>query len=79
MLAQSQATAVGADVRGVTPADLKATPLVAGNIKQGSLAGFGDGDDGGDNVLVGARLAASLDIKPGDPITLTAADSASRP
>ena len=72
VLAQSQTTAVGADVRGVTPAELKATPLVSGNIKQGSMAGFGEGDDGGDKVLVGARLADSLDIKPGDPITLTA-------
>ena len=71
-LAQSQTTALGADVRGVTPADLKATPLIAGNIKQGSLAGFGAGDDGGDKVLVGARLAESLDVKPGDAITLTA-------
>ena len=72
VLAQSQTTAVGADVRGVSPADLKATPLIAGNIKQGSLAGFGQGEDGGDEVLVGARLADSLDIKAGDPITLTA-------
>ncbi len=71
-LAQSQTTALGADVRGVTPEDLKATPLIANNIKQGSLAGFGQGDDGGDRVLVGARLAESLDVKTGDAITLTA-------
>jgi len=76
-LAQSQSGAVGADVRGVSLADLKATPLVAGNIKQGSLAGFDQGEDGGDKVLVGARLAESLDLKPGDPITLTAPSGAS--
>src|SRR5215471_10463763 len=71
-LAQSPNAALGADVRGVSLADLKATPLIAGNIKQGSLAGYDVGDDGGDRVLVGQRLAESLDIKPGDPITLTA-------
>ena len=71
-LAQSPNAALGADVRGVSLADLKATPLIAGNIKQGSLAGYDVGEDGGDRVLVGQRLAESLDIKPGDPITLTA-------
>ena len=71
-LAQSSNAALGADVRGVSLADLKATPLIAGNIKEGSLAGYDVGDDGGDQVLVGQRLAESLEIKPGDPITLTA-------
>jgi len=71
-LAQSQSNAVGADVRGVTLADFKATPLIANNIKEGSLDGFGVGEDGGDRVLVGERLAESLDIRPGDRITLTA-------
>jgi lipoprotein-releasing system permease protein len=70
--AQSQSGAAGAVVRGVTPADLKAMKLIAGNIKDGSLAGgFGDGDDGGDKVLLGARLAQSLGVKAGDPVTLT--------
>jgi lipoprotein-releasing system permease protein len=75
-LAQSQNAAAGAVVRGLAPADIKATPLLAHNIKAGSLAGFGDGEDGGDAVLVGARLAESLGVRPGDPITLTAPSSA---
>ncbi|HVN00570.1 MAG TPA: lipoprotein-releasing ABC transporter permease subunit [Caulobacteraceae bacterium] len=69
-LAQSQSSAAGAIVRGVRPVDLRATRIIAGNIKSGSLAGFGDGDDGGNLVLVGARLADALNVKPGDPITL---------
>ena len=68
---QSQNGAAGAVVRGVEPADLKAMKLIAGNIKDGSLAGFGDGDDGGDRILLGARLAQSLGVKAGDPVTLT--------
>ena len=71
-LVQSQNSAAGAVVRGVSPADLKAMPLVWNNIKDGSAAGFGDGDDGGDQVLVGARLADTLGVRPGDAITLTA-------
>ena len=48
-----------------TPADLKAMTLIADNIKDGSLAGFGDGDDGGDRILLGARLAQSLGVRAG--------------
>jgi lipoprotein-releasing system permease protein len=62
-------------VRGVTPADLKAMKIITGNIKAGSIAGFGDGDDGGNLVLVGARLAESLGVRPGDPITLVSPSS----
>ncbi len=71
-LVQSQNSAAGAVVRGVTLADLKATPLIADHIKDGSIDGFGQGDDGGEDVLIGARLADTLGVRPGDAITLTA-------
>ncbi len=57
-------------MRGIDPADLHATPIIAGNIKAGSLHGFGEGDDGGDVVLVGQKLAENLGVNAGDPITL---------
>jgi lipoprotein-releasing system permease protein len=60
----------GAIVRGLRPQDLAATKLVSGNITQGSLKGFGQGDYGGDEVVVGQRLADQLGVKPGDPVTL---------
>ncbi|HEY8003351.1 MAG TPA: lipoprotein-releasing ABC transporter permease subunit [Phenylobacterium sp.] len=60
----------GAIVRGLTPRDLRATRIVAGNITKGDLRGFGQGDFGGDVVVVGARLADQLGVKPGDTITL---------
>ena len=69
-LAQSQSGQAGGLVRGVTLADLKATPLIANNIKGGSLDGFDVGLDGGDRVLLGSRLAETLDVKPGDTISL---------
>ncbi|MBO9709369.1 MAG: lipoprotein-releasing ABC transporter permease subunit [Caulobacter sp.] len=60
----------GAIVRGVTPSDLRGMKLISGNIKRGSLAGFGDGEYGGDIVLVGDRMARNLGVTVGDAITL---------
>ena len=60
----------GAIVRGIRPQDLAATKLVASNITHGSLRSFGLGDYGGDLVVVGQRLAESLGVRPGDPLTL---------
>ena len=71
--AQGQGGAAGSVVRGVAPVDVRAMKLVAGNIKDGSLVGFGDGDDGGDRVLIGARLAETLGVHAGDPVTLLSA------
>jgi lipoprotein-releasing system permease protein len=69
-LAQGPVAVAGAVVRGVTPADLRATPIVANNIKSGSLKGFGLGEDGGDQVLVGQKLAQSLGVSVGDQVSL---------
>ena len=60
----------GAIVRGVTPADLRGMKMIASNIKRGSLAGFGEGDYGGDIVLIGDRMARNLGLSVGDAITL---------
>jgi len=60
----------GAIVRGVTPADLAATSIVSSNIKSGSRDGFGQGDYGGELILLGDRLAASLGVGTGDSVAL---------
>ncbi len=60
----------GAIVRGITPKDLKATRLVSDNITRGSMVGFGQGEYGGDLILVGDRLAQALGVQPGDPLSL---------
>jgi lipoprotein-releasing system permease protein len=57
-------------VRGVDPEDLRDTPIVAGNIKAGSIRAFGQGEDGGDVVLVGQKLAETLGVGQGDPISI---------
>lgn len=75
-IVEAQAIAIGpsqitgALVRGIGAADLRATKLVSGNITQGTLKGFGDGEFGGDVVVVGERLAQSLGVRPGDTVTL---------
>lgn len=66
----------GAIVRGVSRADLIATRLVSDNVTPGGLEGWGSGEFGGDRVLVGERLAASLGLRPGDPITLISPNGA---
>ena len=52
------------------PEDLRRLKIVAGNIRRGSLKGFGQGEYGGDLVLMGDRLAAAMGVDAGDPITL---------
>jgi lipoprotein-releasing system permease protein len=72
--AQAMATGpnqiTGALIRGMRQPDLAATPIIVNNIKQGSLKGFGEGEFGGDMVLVGSRLAESVGVKAGDTISL---------
>ena len=69
-LVQGPSAAAGAVVRGVAPDDLRATRIIADGVKAGSLAGFGSGDDGGDGVVVGDKLAESLGVGVGDTLTL---------
>ncbi len=68
VIGPSQVT--GAIVRGVTPRDLRGLKIISDNIKKGSLSGFGQGEYGGDIILIGDRMAANLGVVPGDAITL---------
>lgn len=73
-MAMGPAQITGAVVRGVSPSDLRRIDIIAGDggkaITRGSLEGFGRGEYGGDVVLIGDRMAASLGVGPGDTITL---------
>jgi lipoprotein-releasing system permease protein len=60
----------GAIIRGVAPSDLRRIKLIDDNIKEGSLFGFGQGEYGGNRVLLGDRLAANLGVEVGNPVTL---------
>jgi lipoprotein-releasing system permease protein len=69
----------GAMVRGISAEDLRAMPLVANHIVAGSLNSFGQGEFGGDNVLLGKRLAESLGVQAGETVTLIGSSSAATP
>jgi lipoprotein-releasing system permease protein len=69
-LVQGPSAAAGAVVRGLDPADLRATSIIAANIKSGSMRHFGVGEEEGDEVLVGQKLAETLGLRLGDPISI---------
>jgi lipoprotein-releasing system permease protein len=70
VLVMGPAQVTGAIVRGVSARDLHDTDLVAKNITKGSIGAFGQGDYGGDNIVVGEKLAESVGVQPGDQLTL---------
>lgn len=62
----SQYNQSGVLARGVREADLQKLPSVAGNVREGSLAGF----DRVGGVAIGQRLAETLGVRVGDKISL---------
>ena len=66
LLTGAGSTATGGLARGIRPEDLRARPIIAGNIRAGSLANF----EGEDSVAIGTRLAFRLGLSIGDKITL---------
>ncbi|MCT4656067.1 MAG: lipoprotein-releasing ABC transporter permease subunit [Cohaesibacter sp.] len=74
-LASGAGGAVGALVRGMTRENLDKLKLVSGNVLQGSLDKFDDGE----GVAIGSRLARSLGVVAGDRITLISPKGAVTP
>jgi lipoprotein-releasing system permease protein len=70
VLAMGPNQITGAIVRGVSASDVAATRIIASNITHGSLKGYGQGDYGGDVILLGDRLADQLGVKVGDTLAL---------
>jgi len=74
-LASSPFSAAGVLVRGYRARDIAKMPSVAGNIRQGTLEGF----DEGQGVAIGRRLADQLSVRAGDYVTLVAPRGAVTP
>ncbi len=74
-LISGPAGSYGALMRGLRAEDLARLELVAGNIRQGSLEGFGEGR----GLALGSRLASSLGVVVGDRVTLISPDGAVTP
>ena len=67
-LASGGGTSPGVVVRGIRAADLKNLTAISNSLTPDALAMFAQGD----SVIIGARLAAKLDVGPGGQITLIA-------
>lgn len=59
-------------VRGVSRETLIDTPLVSGNLRSGGVDGFERGEFGGDQLMLGSLLAATVGVSAGDPVTVLA-------
>ena len=66
----------GAIVRGMRAEDLRGNSLIAKNIKDGSLKGYGDGEYGGDILLIGAGMADRLSVRAGDSVSIVSPSGA---
>jgi lipoprotein-releasing system permease protein len=66
VMVTANGVARGAVVRGFRQEDMAAKPIIAANIKAGSLEDF----HGEDAVLIGTRLAERMGLRVGDKITL---------
>jgi len=75
VMVSSAVQATGALVRGMTEEGLRSLPLVADNIRFGSLDGFGQGS----GIAIGTRLANMLRVNVGDTITLVSPRGAQTP
>ncbi len=69
-LAEGTTTPQPAVIRGMRPADVRASPIITGNLRGGDLRAFGVGEYGGDVILMGEVLAANLGVGVGDSVTL---------
>ncbi|CAN1721816.1 lipoprotein-releasing system permease protein [Hyphomicrobium sp. 1Nfss2.1] len=75
VMVSSAVQATGALVRGMSEEGMRSLPLVADNIRFGSLDGFGEGS----GIAIGTRLANMLRVNVGDTITLVSPRGATTP
>ena len=75
VLVSSAAQGTGAIVRGISEESVRALPLIADNIRFGSLDGFGERR----GIAIGTRLASLLRVTVGDSITLVSPRGAQTP
>jgi lipoprotein-releasing system permease protein len=75
VMASTPVQALGCVVRGISEDGIKGLPLVAGNIRSGTLDSFGTEE----GIAIGTRLANSLRVNVGDSVTLVSPRGASTP
>jgi lipoprotein-releasing system permease protein len=68
VMASTQSAATGVIVRGLRAQDLDGLKAISGNVRYGSLANF----DNSNGIVIGTRLANSLNVFVGGEVTLLA-------
>lgn len=66
LLTSDDGSAAGGLLRGISPEDLRARPIVADNIRAGAIADF----QGEDAILIGVGLARRLGVEVGGRVTV---------
>jgi lipoprotein-releasing system permease protein len=79
VLVSANGRASGAFVRGISAADLRSLPIVAGNVSSGSLKNFAADENGLAPLAMGYRLAAQMGVDAGGGVTLIAPEGAVTP
>ncbi len=75
VMVSSSVQALGGLVRGLAEKDLKSLPLIASNVRFGTLDGF----DQSRGIAIGKRLASALYVNVGDTLTLVSPRGAATP
>jgi lipoprotein-releasing system permease protein len=75
VLVSSPTLGTGAIVRGISESGMRSLPLIANNIRYGTLDGFGEHRA----IAIGTRLASQLRVTVGDTITLVTPRGAQTP
>ncbi len=75
VMVSSSVQALGGLVRGLAEKDIKSLPLIANNVRFGSLDGF----DNQPGIAIGMRLAKALYVNVGDNLTLVSPRGAATP
>ena len=75
VMVTSAVQALGALVRGLSEESIKALPLIADNVRYGTLDGF----NGQTGIAIGTRLANALSVNVGDSITIITPRGATTP
>jgi lipoprotein-releasing system permease protein len=69
----------GGVVRAIPPADLPTLPILRDGGAAALAAGFGEGRNGGDVIMIGQYLAANLGLLPGDRVEIVTSQMRSGP
>ncbi|MFQ3667092.1 MAG: lipoprotein-releasing ABC transporter permease subunit [Sphingomonadaceae bacterium] len=71
LMVSARSRVEGALVRGMRLSDIRANPVIAGNVVAGSLDRLADDET---RVAIGARLAETLGVRVGDTVSLVSPD-----